>query len=71
MILKIFQLYSKEKGINEELYLLTRRLLDRGYNTTHITPLFSKDIANTQTTYQPMKGRDLNRKKGKHDKEKN
>ena len=48
MILRIHQLCSKETDVNREIYLFTRRILDRGHNLDEITTLFSRTIINTK-----------------------
>jgi hypothetical protein len=65
MTLRIFQLCSKEKDIDEELYLLMRRLLDRGYNTARITLIFSKAISNAQKYLTTNEWKRLEQKKKK------
>ena len=45
-ILRIYQLCTLESVQEDELYLFFGRLLDRGYESSYITPLFAKAIDN-------------------------
>ena len=52
MILQIYQLCSKETDVDREMYLFTRRVLDRGHSLDDITTLFSKAINNVKKNLQ-------------------
>ena len=45
MILRIYQLCSKEVDVDREMYLFMRRILDHGHNLDEITTLFWKPLA--------------------------
>jgi len=51
-VLRIHQLCSNAKDIMKELKLFFHRLLDRGYQSHHLTPLFQKAIDNAKTYLQ-------------------
>ena len=46
MILRIYQLSSKETDVDREMHVFMRRILNRGHNLDEITTLFSKAIIN-------------------------
>ena len=65
MILLIYQLCSKEKDIDQELFLVTRRILDRRQSLDNTTTLFPKEIHNTNKYLQwsPIHRKELLHKK--------
>ena len=52
MILRIYQLWSKEKDVDRDTYLFMRRILDHGHSLGNITFLFSKAILNAKPYLQ-------------------
>ena len=47
-VLRIYQLCSRQKDIDNELRLFMHRILDRGYQLNHITPLFAHAMENAK-----------------------
>jgi len=51
-VLRIYQLCSNATDIEKELKLFFHRLLDRGYQSNHLTPLFQQAIDNAKAYLQ-------------------
>ena len=47
-ILRIYQLCSRKRDIDQEIKLFFHRILDRGYQLHKITPIFAKAIENAK-----------------------
>ncbi len=54
-ILQIYQLCSLSQDINKELSLYYKRLLNRGYTSTKLLPLFKKALITWSPTYPSLR----------------